>query len=63
MAKLAAAAQNVEPEEWVRLAAKAESTRLAAATIGAVDELADEGRLDAAVADQLQRVGERLEGP
>jgi hypothetical protein len=64
MAKLAAAAQNVEPEERLRFAAKAEAERLGAATLGAVDELADEGRLDPAVADQLRaRVVERLDGP
>ena len=64
MAKLAAAAQNVEPEEPLRFAAKAEAERLVAATLGAVDELADEGHLDPRVAEHIRgRVAERLGRP
>lgn len=63
VAKLATAAQNLEPEERLQRERHAEAARLVAATLGAVDELVDQGHLCRGVAEVLlERVAERLDG-
>lgn len=64
MAKLAAAAQQLEPEERLARERQAGAARLVDATVGAVDELAADGRLDQEVVhDLLEGVARRLDGP
>ncbi len=53
MAKLATASQNLEPEERLQRERQAEAARLVAATLGAVDELVDQGDLPPRVAQVL----------
>jgi hypothetical protein len=63
MAKLASAAQHLEPEERLQRERQAEAARLVAATLGAVDELVDQGHLSRGVAQVLLgRLAERLNG-
>jgi hypothetical protein len=63
MAKLAAASQNLEPEERLRRERQAAAAQLAAATLGAVEELVEEGDLHPAVAQALrERLAHRLLG-
>ena len=63
MAKLATASQQLEPEERLARERQAEAARLVDATVGAVDELAEDGRLDQEVVhDLLERVARRLDG-
>jgi hypothetical protein len=64
MAKLASAAQHLEPEERLARERQAAAAQLADAALGTVEELVDVGQLDPAVADELRaRVVERLDGP
>ena len=62
MAKLAAAAQNLEPEERLARERQAEAERLVNATVGAVHELVVQGHLQPEVAQALREgIAERLD--